>query len=215
MRILKYWFRILTLRPPLVYDIYKMLLDDTNNGKTNWVSNVKNLLCNLGFNELWILQNPGSFSIDILKQRIKDQFLQSWVSGLDECTKLNIYKHFKIEFCMESYLDFHINVQLLTKIRSGTLKLSVETGRYQNLERENRICFSCNMNVVEDEYHFVLVCPTYRSLRKLYLPIYYCSWPNRQKLYNLLICSDRKLTTKVCMFINSAWKLRSQLILTS
>jgi hypothetical protein len=57
------------------------------------------------------------------------------------------------------HLDFHItcNVQLLTKIRSGTLKLNVETGRYQNIVRENRTCISCNMNVLEDEYHFILL----------------------------------------------------------
>jgi hypothetical protein len=34
----------------------------------------------------------------------------------EECNKLDIYKKIKFEFCIEKYLDFHINVQLLTKI---------------------------------------------------------------------------------------------------
>ena len=61
------------------------------------------------------------------------------------------------------------------------------------------------MNVLEDEYHFVLVCPAYRSFRSLYLPRYYCSWPNRQKLY-------KNLTIKFCRYLNSAWKLRLEII---
>jgi hypothetical protein len=169
------------------------------------VSNVKDLLCNLGFNDLWISQDPGNFSLEVIKLRIKDQYLQLWFSRLEECNKLDIYKKIKLEFCIEKYVDFHINVQLLTKIRSGTLKLNIETGRYQNIIKENRTCLSCNMNVLEDEYHFVLVCPAYRSFRSLYLPRYYCSWPNRQKLY-------KNLTIKFCRYLNSAWKLRLEII---
>jgi hypothetical protein len=46
----------------------------------------------------------------------------------------------------------------------STLKLNVETGRYQNVARENRICLSYNMNALEDKYHFVLVCPAHRYI---------------------------------------------------
>jgi hypothetical protein len=77
----------------------------------------------------------------------------------EEWHKLSIYKECKLEFCVEKYLDLHIIVQLLTKLRSDTLKLNVETGKYQNVARENRICLSYNMNALEDKYHFVLVCP--------------------------------------------------------
>ena len=31
------------------------------------------------------------------------------------------------------------------------------------------------MNVAENEYHVVLVCPAYRSVRTHFLPTYYCS----------------------------------------
>jgi len=209
---LKYWYHILTVKPLIVDEIYKLLLIDANNGKINWVSNVKDVLCNLGFTDLWISQDPDNFSLEVVKLRIKDHFLQSWFSGLEECNKLDIFKSFKLEFCIEKYLYFHINVQLLTNIRSGTLKLNVETGRYQNIVRENRMCLSCNMNVLEDEYHFVLVGPAYRSFRSLYLLRYYCSWPNRQKLYTLLKACDKNLTIKLCRYLNSAWKLRLEII---
>jgi hypothetical protein len=55
-----------------------------------------------------------------------DQHLQLCFSGLEECNKFDIYKRIELEFCIEKYLDFHINVQLLTNIRSGTLTLNVD-----------------------------------------------------------------------------------------
>ena len=67
-------------------------------------------------------QDPSNFFLEVIKLRIKDQYLQLWFSGLEECNKLDIYKRIELEFCIEKYLDFHINVQLLTKIHSGTLK---------------------------------------------------------------------------------------------
>ena len=103
------------------------------------------------------------FHLNLLRY-VKDQFLQSWFSGWEECHKLNIYKEYKVEFCVEKYLDFHIIVQLLTKLRSDTLKLNVETGNYQNVARENIICSSYNMNALKDKYHFVLVCPAHRYI---------------------------------------------------
>ena len=60
------------------------------------VSNVKDLLCNLGFNDLWISQDPGNFSLEVIKLRIKYQYLQLWFSGLEECSKLDIYKRIKL-----------------------------------------------------------------------------------------------------------------------
>ena len=36
------------------------------------------------------------------------------------------------------------------------------------ISRQNRIFQNYNMNVIEDEYHFVLACPAYRHLRIQY-----------------------------------------------
>ena len=113
-----------------------------------------------------VKRNPTNYVRQVLfhlklLRYVKDQFLQSWFSGWEEWHKLSIYKECKLEFCVEKYLDFHIIVQLLTKLRSDILKLNVETGKYQNVARENRICSSYNMNALKDKYHFVLVCPAH------------------------------------------------------
>ena len=56
----------------------------------------------------------------------------------------------------------------IRKFRCSAHKLLVERGRYQNVERNRRKCKNCNMNMVEGEYHFLLACPAYRDLRKIY-----------------------------------------------
>ena len=49
----------------------------------------------------------------------------------------------------------------LTPFRIFSHNLITETGRYENVLREQRICQFGNMGKVEDEYHFLLVCLNY------------------------------------------------------
>ena len=37
--------------------------------------------------------------------------------------------------------------------------LAIERGRHQNVERRLRKCIYCDVNEIEDEFHFVIVCP--------------------------------------------------------
>ena len=43
-------------------------------------------------------------------------------------------------YACEKYLNFCSGVQLLTKLRSGTLKLNVETGCYSSTLRKQCLC---------------------------------------------------------------------------
>jgi hypothetical protein len=65
-RILKYWLHVLLYKSKVVYDVYKLLYNDVNNGKTNWVSNVHDLLFSLGLNHVWISQDSSSVSFDFV-----------------------------------------------------------------------------------------------------------------------------------------------------
>ena len=88
-----------------------------------------------------------------------------------ESPKLHYFHKFKDVFQYEEYLDFiksdHLR-QLLTSFRLGSHKLEIEIGRINNVRRENRICKMCNMNVIESEFHFIMCCPMYRSVRLKY-----------------------------------------------
>ena len=53
---------------------------------------------------------------------------------------------------------------LLSRLRTGSLPLEVETGRYNNVPLENRLRKQCQV-CVEDEIHFTVDCPFYDDLR--------------------------------------------------
>ena len=88
--------------------------------------------------------------------------------------------------------------------------LAIETGRYVNVERENRICEHCNINVIENEYHFLLVCPKFRHLRIQYFKSYFCHWPSIRKFETLMSSQSKSNLLSLSKYLYFAFKLRSQ-----
>ena len=58
---------------------------------------------------------------------------------------------------------------LLSQIRSGTLPIRIESGRFRNEPLEDRLCILCETNDVEDEIHFILFCSKYTGCRQTLL----------------------------------------------
>ena len=64
--ILKYWIKNLNANSNrYVKKVYNLLRNDleTHPNKINWCSLVKNLLCRLGYYEVWLLQTVGNTDI--------------------------------------------------------------------------------------------------------------------------------------------------------
>ena len=53
----------------------------------------------------------------------------------------------------------------LAKFRCGVAPIRLETGRYERLAVNNRICPLCNREV-ENEVHVLLKCPQYTDIRQ-------------------------------------------------
>ena len=90
------------------------------------------------------------------------------LSSVNETSKLYIYIKIKSELKLENYLLFFSNFkmrQLSTKFRVSDHSLEIESGRYTNITREERICKNCNLNKIGDEYHFFLKCTANHTLR--------------------------------------------------
>ena len=76
------------------------------------------------------------------------------------------YKCFKSQFCIEHYFNciaYEKHRIQLTRFRCSSHSLEIETARYNrnHIDRAERICKCCNMNMTEDEYHFLLICPLF------------------------------------------------------
>ena len=83
----------------------------------------------------------------------------------------------------------------------------METGRYQNLDLSERVCFHCT-SCIEDEEHVLMVCPIYDDLRlsliseALFVNPTFEGYSDMQKLCFLLPDSRMvRSSAKVCTLI--------------
>ena len=88
----------------------------------------------------------------------------------------------------------------------------IEKGRYIDLARNHRICSLCNLNDIEDEFHFILRCPVYNDLRKMYLKPRYNTRPSVFKLIQLFNVNNTAELRKFGYFIINCNKKRDSLL---
>ena len=54
----------------------------------------------------------------------------------------------------------------ISKLRTSSHKLEIETGRWNNIPRDQRICKNCTMDKVEDENHLLFECQMHQAARR-------------------------------------------------
>ena len=69
---------------------------------------MKRYLERLGISNLWLEQNISAETITLVKQRIRDNYIQNWHAVIDSSPRLDYYRKFKTTFELESYL---LNIQ--------------------------------------------------------------------------------------------------------
>ena len=145
---------------------YNLILSKCNNEGTNfkWIDLIKNILNECGLTYIWNDQGLYNFNIkwlkELIKQTLNDQFQQILISNMQNSSKASNYKLFKENCEFEEYLDLLNDNEriLLCKFRTTNHRLIIETGRWQNIDREDRICNLCNEGLVGDEFHYLLEC---------------------------------------------------------
>ncbi len=82
--------------------------------------------------------------------------------------KLRTYRTFKNTFEIEMYLNKAMAFKFrkcFSMLRCGTAPLRIETGRYERLPFEQRVCEVCDSDNVEDEMHFLISCNAFTKER--------------------------------------------------
>jgi hypothetical protein len=217
INMIKYWAKIIKSDENcLIRKIYIMLKDDSDNYRNynnrNWAFRIKQILDSIGFSNIWNNQFVIEIPLNSIIQRIHDIYRQSWYSEINNSRRLEAYSLFKFSLQFENYLDFIREPKFryaLIRFRVSSHQLAIETGRHENIDRNNRICRNCNMNALETEYHFLLTCPLYRNLRRQYFKPYYCQWPTVGKFESLMSTNSKRTLLNVAKFIYFANKLRS------
>ena len=151
----------------------------------------------------------------LFKKRVIDEFTQNLDSSINNGS-FTIYRFIRTPTDIQHYLKvlpkkWRTN---LAKFRLSSHQLRIETGRYGNkrVERSLRICICCDKNEIEDEYHFLLVCPAYVDLRAAHIKKYFYKRPNMFKFVKLLNLKNRNSLLNLAKFINQSFSRRSEII---
>jgi len=188
-----------------MYSLYNL---KSNNGAftNSWTNNVHNLLRELGLPYMIDKNIVSRLDLNLIIQRIRDQYIQTWFSELDQPSKLLTYRLFKTSFCFEPYLSRINNYNLRTCLS----RFRCSSHKYHNIARQLRLCNYCTMNMIENEYHFLLVCPFYQDLRRTLLPNYYCSWPNTDKFIALITTNNSTLLKQLSSYLIKITEIKEE-----
>ena len=94
------------------------------------------------------------------------------------------------------------NVNMFCRFRLHNHRLAVEEGSWTGIDLANRVCLTCN--VLEDEHHFIFVCPRYEFLRTKYLNLSCIHTYTVDSFVNLFNTRDVKLCNNLCIFIRKS-----------
>ena len=219
-RCIKYWMKLLNM-PNTRYPkaCYNMLYLLDQQGRKTWASSVRQLLCMYGFRGVWDMQGVENVSLFLREftDRVKQKYITEWEYEVAQSSKLYLFRMLNSE-CdnMQSYL-YSVNFKKyrsgLAKLRCSAHSLRIEKGRHLNELTADRVCELCLKNrsvyVLEDEYHFVMCCPSFSDLRESYLSEITQSY---ECFLNLLCDTDEDTVIRVASYIFQATKLRSNLI---
>ena len=158
---------------------------------------MKTILETSGFGDVWFNHYviDEALFLECLKQRLTDNFMQARDNFFENSSKCILYKHLIDNVGIQFYLTKSIPnnyIYLLTKFRLSAHQLRIEQGRYNGTARPDRLCIFCNMNEIEDEYHFILICPLYKDIRSACIKKYYWKHASMFKLVQLMSLKNRK-----------------------
>ena len=87
--------------------------------------------------------------------------------------KLRTYRQYKSQTMQESYFNIiksksersMYNIKLGLSAHTLDIEKLIYTTKWNRIPTEQRICKDCTLNEIEDEAHFLIVCPRYNDAR--------------------------------------------------
>lgn len=206
-RIIGFWANIVTGKQTkysfLIYNmLYNKFLKGINFG---WFMKVKSILDECGMSNILHCQNFNKkWLVKSVKLKLCDQFQQKWSSDCNNSSKGISYRLFTNDFQLQYYLRSNLckkNKIILSKFRTSNHRLPIENGRWQNIDRNERLCNLCQ-DEIGDEYHYIFKCTSLTSERNKYIPILFSKNPNIVKFYDLFSSKKMSVLNNLCKFIS-------------
>ena len=161
-QIIRLWNRFATMDDGRITKTIFMWDKELSNYHTNWSSDLYDILSE--FELEYSFDDMSYIDIKGFEELMLRRTAKTWKDTITFKPKLRTYVKFKTEFGKEAFLTGYMSRyqrSLLAQFRSGILPLHVETGRWQNKPWAERTCKLCNLECVEDEFHFLCICDLY------------------------------------------------------
>ena len=177
-QVFKYFQRFIYVdKDRLLYKAFQENCSLDIGGNEGWISSIKKKLDLNGQTNMWKdilmacksdeLKTKYKNKLKHFNLRIKDVFLQTkfFVEKEPGYEQVSPIAKFKKEYKSEKYLQIKRfeSRQALAKLRVGNNALLVERSKWYDIDK---LCKQCNLNVPENDFHFVFDCPKYNSIRR-------------------------------------------------
>ncbi len=155
---------------------------------------------------IWLSQNVPNvmWFKGAVERRLKDQWITLWYHNLSTESLCSNYRVFKCVYGLEEYLLKMSKSSriLITRLIISNTKLPIIVGRYTVVNREDRVCNKCKVNVIGDEFHVILECTSEEiaRLREMYIPSYYTLRPTHLKYVALMQNSTIEMLKNLVLF---------------
>lgn len=207
-RMVAYWSKLLDNEHSKINStIYTVIYHIHTNGfyKSKYIEHIKSLLDKNGFSDIWLSQNVqnSKWLSKCFKQKLIDQYIQTWSNLVDSSSSGTNYRIFKDSFEMSKYIKMLPNyfTKILLNFKTRNHKLPIETGRWKSIPHSERKCALCN-NDIGDEYHYIMSCKYFNENRNKFIKQYYTKYPNTLKFKQLFCESSKNQLVNLCHFIN-------------
>ena len=139
--------------------------------------NMDELIGVLEYNDYYSRMDSVRFAK--VKQLVMKNLLLTCLNRICKTGQIIFQTHLNVHFTLKlkngifindnmQKLSYNLRYEILS-ILCSTHKLAIEQGRHLNEPRENKLCQIWNYNELEDEYHFVHVCPILSDVRRNFL----------------------------------------------
>ena len=200
----------------------RIFIWDYNKVHDNWSYKIYNMLSSINY--VHIYRNKIICDIKEIENRLVDNYVVKWKLAIKKMPKLRTYIKYKDIYEPETYITKCMSRRrrsLMSQFRTGILPLEIETGRYvpiydkvlkKNRKRtsEERICKYCNLNDIENEYHFLFICSLYDCKREILFNEIALKHSNMCTLLPpaKFIYIMKHCQMEVSKFLSDAWYLR-------
>ena len=175
----RYWIR-LTKMPDtrLNKRVFNWDYDLASHGWGTWCKGVKTILDTCGSSHIFADKSSGpSNLVDMVKRRLELIAAARRRNEMMTMSRMNFYRQLADVRSGDDTLGLkpvtYVTLPLsrhqraaIARLRGGTLRLAVETGRYRQVPADERLCQQCDTGVVETAEHFLFHCPKYVTNRR-------------------------------------------------